>query len=530
MGTPIFKICGEDVNVDQAIADALADSGLGISVNVPTELTALDDASMTNGAYVWVATQRVPYYLDKTSTATLAANSVVATGSSTGRWVRDLGFNSQTWIAQNGWFINPTTGSDTGSGTVASPIATIAEWYRRTGGQFINDTQMTLLSAALPGNAWPVSDPFEYTVLPLGVEKVFSVIGTNVTSRSGTITAATTGDPAANTANTITDGVISWASDVGSIILFANGTHSVIAKNIGAGVARISIVTNTTGTVQAVPTSGSYQIVTGTSIRFEGRALDGGTAIGSIAGAALYVQDLTITNSLRTWNYSDIFARCRLNALTSIDQKYSYGSRFFGCSIVGTFIASLPSRFTIAASCLFGEVSMAGSATLHYENNLAQGARMFCGRPTDASGAFDSYEISGAKITLSNAGVTANGAGCGFFDMASVVLEVSHAGMVNIGNRCFYGNVTAQLLLMRSVAQVIIDSSYTPTIVTTAGLPINLPNLPAPSPIGTQIPRLTPGAVVPAAASCTTFAAWDAAPFSRQVTTQTQGCGLYSNI
>jgi hypothetical protein len=529
MGTPIFKICGEDVNVDQAIAVAIAGivaSGGSLSVANPALLSTLDNGPMTDGSYCWVTSNRVPFFLDKSSTLTADGISVVATLSGTGRWVRALDFHDQTWLAQVGWFINPATGNDTNAGTSApASIKTIAEWYRRTGGQLTVDTIMFLQASV-----WPATDPFSYVTLPVGSNRTLSVVGVTTVVRSGTLTNSSNGNPVTNTANQITDGLISWAADVGKVIIFTSGPlsgkHVVILRDLGTGVARVSVVTDATGGVFSLPLIGTtYDVVTGTSIAFNGRALEGGTAS---TGAAFFVQDLDISNALRTWNYADTFHRCRLMA--GNESRYAYGARFNGCSFLGgvgvSFTTLLPARFSIANSAVFIPINVVGLSVLNFQNSIAQStptvaATLSCGSLGTSS---EANEQTGGNVSLTNASVTGIGAGCGFFDNTTgeAAVVVANGGLVRVGNISLYGKDNLKGLVARNGARIFIDSSYTPTLTGTIELFL--------ADALTHMPKLPAGGPVPGNFALSTFSQWNLTPFFRTVTTQIENVGMYGTF
>jgi hypothetical protein len=517
MGTPIFKICGEDVNVDQAIADALGSSGAFVSVATPALLSTVDDAPMADGAYAWTVSNRVPFYLDKNSGAPPVDNVVIATLSGTGRWIRDLGYNDQLWLNQSTWFIDSVVGDDTLSGRLLiTPIKTIAEWYRRTGGQLTSvNTTINLLGLT----TWPSTDPFNYSVLPVGGNRTLIVIGVLTVVRSGSINSAGLANPPMNSGNFISDGVSDWTADVGKIVRFANGNHAVVTKNFGMGSAGVSLFTNTAGAPLAAPiTPMAYDVVEGMSIVFNARALEGGVTGNPGQGAAIRVQDLAISNQLRTWNPADIFARCRLPI--GNDARYASGARFLGCSI-GAFDAPIqaaqPGRFHIAGCGIFGDVNVLGSASMTYENNTMMGSTLSCG---GAGFSTDTFEKLGGKLSITTGGVTTNGAGNGFFDSTpGPALDVTHGGVVRIANLSLYGSVNLGGLRARNGARVFIAAGYTPSI--TGGTQLDLPGGP------NQVPPIPPSGVVAAAQPCNTFALWAAGLFLRTVTTQTENVGVY---
>ena len=167
-------------------------------------LSALNDAALGAGQLALVATQRSWWVLDKTSTATLAANLVVATLSGTGRWIR------QPWAHQSNclqtlYRIDYTSGSDeaTGAGTGALALKTIAEWFRRTGGTVGAGTAMDLWIDDV-GILGTNGDEFTGTITANAPGASFFMHGTVTTVATSTITAAAVTVPSTNSPYQVT--------------------------------------------------------------------------------------------------------------------------------------------------------------------------------------------------------------------------------------------------------------------------------------------------------------------------------------
>jgi hypothetical protein len=108
------------------------------SVATIAALQAISVATMRTGAIIWVATKKAPYYYDGAA-ATVAGdgNFYVAPTSGAGMYVRQL-LPVPEWRAKatdgTGIFIDPTSGSDEGVGSVGTPIKTMAEFCARMWG------------------------------------------------------------------------------------------------------------------------------------------------------------------------------------------------------------------------------------------------------------------------------------------------------------------------------------------------------------------------------------------------------------
>ncbi len=95
-----------------------------------TALGAYDDAAVADGGLVWVASFRDYCQKIVESPAPAAVDAmVVPTASGDGGWYR-LGIASPSWKSQAAWYIDPA-GDDEDEGSLASPLATFAEFARR---------------------------------------------------------------------------------------------------------------------------------------------------------------------------------------------------------------------------------------------------------------------------------------------------------------------------------------------------------------------------------------------------------------
>lgn len=125
-------------------------------------------------------------YVDDPAPMTLPIDGITVLPTSNGgssRWVRQTEPN-EFWQRQVDWFVDPVAGDDEADGvTSLTPIRTIAEWYRRTGAVYQQDTLMTLQQIG----AW-TGDQFLYQVQvaqraspPAFPQPVFTVRGTVTT-------------------------------------------------------------------------------------------------------------------------------------------------------------------------------------------------------------------------------------------------------------------------------------------------------------------------------------------------------------
>jgi hypothetical protein len=513
---------GHQIDIDALIDAAITGSGSSISVETPTELTALDDGGpaggMTNGSFAWVSTQRVPYYLDKTSIVALAPNSVVATGSGTGRWVRDLSFNDQTWLKQTTWHVDHTNGNDTNDGlTLATAIKTIAEWSRRTSGNYVLATSMFLYGAV-----WPTTDRFNYDLScladPAGGVIQFKVNGERTVVRSSTWTGFTN-NPSQVTLNewaTITDTTVAdWTPEVGMLI-FVNGTSMWIAKDLGANTCRTSVPTAGQGGQTFVwPGNLAYTVNTLTKIHINAR-LTRGPGTFNIIDCELLNPVLGGSGSQLTV----IYQRCKITAGFASRFQASY---FVGCCFSTTTVWHGRCELGTACCLFLVPYNVTSPGFVMHRGTLFQGspgvtAAMFTsGLGVANFAALVLGSEPGASIGITETlGVFDAAAGAIYFARGTVAscLGGSTGGPFIVGS-----NNATFAVRMRTKATLILSVNM-PTITTT-GTQVDLPSAGTP---GMQIPELMPGAAVPAESACATWATLTAAPFNKRVTTVREGC------
>ncbi len=208
-------------------------------------LSAIDTATLTTDTSCWVQSFDAEFDLSTTSTATVQTGVVVATLSGTGRWLRRV-VPSYKWQAQADWYFNDSVGNDEYDGTATAhgagligPLKTWGEYIRRTGMVL---TVPTIFH--IPATNPPADIPnLNFTIQQAGS---FSIIGTRSAALvSGTFTAVTALNRAANVPWSVTDGAIAdWTPYVGKLGVITGGTRAGavfwIAKRTAATVARIS--------------------------------------------------------------------------------------------------------------------------------------------------------------------------------------------------------------------------------------------------------------------------------------------------
>lgn len=107
---------------------------LAASVSIPSDVTTLPDANYPSGTWIYIASFKGFFVLDKTSTDTVDNVEVLA--ASTGRWLRST---RSPFARVATWYVNKsntnyTLGSDANLGTtIGAPLENMSEIVRRMG-------------------------------------------------------------------------------------------------------------------------------------------------------------------------------------------------------------------------------------------------------------------------------------------------------------------------------------------------------------------------------------------------------------
>lgn len=99
-------------------------------VALVSDLTGLDDSSLSDSCVRYCRQVRDFFVLDKSSSTALTEAVSVATKSGTGRWER-MCVRGLRWSFQASWKVDPSSGSDVAAGTPSAPLKTWAEFVRR---------------------------------------------------------------------------------------------------------------------------------------------------------------------------------------------------------------------------------------------------------------------------------------------------------------------------------------------------------------------------------------------------------------
>jgi hypothetical protein len=213
-----------------------------------TDLNSLSDRGLPEGTKVFVWSNRSYWSLSKRSTATLADNSIRATHSGTGRWMRTEEADP-TWALRGTWVIDPTNGNDDYDGALPSTaLKTHDELARRWGHGYpllpgvpssvISAIQ--LISVTVRGHL-PPTDPIDIRVT-LGPNTLLAYLGTVEFVRSGTLSAVTVKDRKTNTPWAITADFT--AADLDQRVRITAGANldqfAWVAKDLGGNSVRMS--------------------------------------------------------------------------------------------------------------------------------------------------------------------------------------------------------------------------------------------------------------------------------------------------
>jgi hypothetical protein len=229
-------------------------SGTGMSVAELSDLTAIDDLALLEGAQVYVQTLRDAFFL---FSGVIAPDgiTILAALSGTQTWLR-AGFASLSWSEQTTWYVNPDplVGDDEAVGDVVAPIQTVAELSRRLRALKRGSTYTINCLGTIPS-----TDTLDMTgrvTVGTGARPILIFAGQRTVVRDGTISAANQSDPVAGATGTqasITDSIgTAWTP--GEFVYFADGKACHVLKDLGAGVARVGHIFTAAATPAGFPT------------------------------------------------------------------------------------------------------------------------------------------------------------------------------------------------------------------------------------------------------------------------------------
>lgn len=525
-------------------------TGFALTVASVATLSAWDAGHLEDGAQGLVTSQLSPWTLVKNARAgTVADNATIVAATGAGAnafWVRQIS-TERYWAYQTQWYVDPSAGNDENNGaTTLTALKTIAELTRRL--QVV--LQGTNYTIDLLGNI-PSTDRLNWT--PIFVSPatgtVFNQRGTinfrgqMTVSRSGTLSTATQTSTSAQ-ASATDPGVADWTTDIGRMIVVTSGAQSGetawVAANLGANVARVSSWTNVAASaVGTVPANNStYNIVTLTTWSCEGTVSCGQDAciitfenienlspggaggFAIIAGASVrpirWKSNQTAVGGFVASGSSCVF---RAVCITQVNAT---------AASPGSIQLLNPSNYVGVAGCLVLNMQIEGLAgsQWRFSDTLYQGTRL-------------QFANSGTGSVQS--GYAALGGNSGFFDWdrnaaangRDAAISVEGKGWVGITGFVFGTSAVANTYGVRVEAggSLAIASQGAVAGISVAGAAAAIrfddPGIGAA--VGTAIPPLVAGAVVPAVQPLTTWGQFAAAPFNSYVMSYRNGARIFIN-
>lgn len=163
-----------------------SNDGAPILVANVAALAALSAAGLVQGSLAYVVTLRSYFEYEPTSALVADAISIVnATGG--GQWLRTP-VSNLSWSYQSSWNLDSVAGNDENAGTLAAPIKTCAELWRRLGyGAQAIISQVTTFTFS---GTFTTSDPLKLSIR-LNGSAFLSFIGTVTITSTGQVVAKT---------------------------------------------------------------------------------------------------------------------------------------------------------------------------------------------------------------------------------------------------------------------------------------------------------------------------------------------------
>ncbi len=525
-------------------------TGFALTVASVATLSAWDAGHLEDGAQGLVTSQLSPWTLVKNARAGTVADGatiVAATGAGANAfWVRQIS-TERYWAYQTQWYVDPNSGHDENNGaTTLTALKTIAELTRR----LQVTLQGTNYTVDLLGNI-PSTDRLNWTPILVGpaAGTVFNQRGTisfrgqQTVSRSGTLSTAAQTSTSAQAS--VTDpGVADWTADIGRLLVVTSGAQSGetawVAANLGANVARVSSWTNVAGTaVGTVPANNStYNIVTLTTWACEGTIDAGKDAliftfeniemIAPSGGALAFISGGAAFRPIRM----------KLNASASTSPPIICDSALYRSTCFTQVNATAASPGAIQLGSTVSYVGTAGCLVLNMQVELLTGTQW----------RFSDTLYQGSRLQVANSGTAAVqggyailGGNSGFFDWdrnaaangRDAAISVEGNGWVGITGFVFGTSAVANTYGVRVEAggSLAIASQGAVAGISVAGAAAAIrfddPGIGAA--VGTAIPPLVAGAVVPAVQPLTTWGQFTAGPFNSYVMSYRTGARIFIN-
>lgn len=376
-----FKQAGALLPGDAAlvIRDSVAASGAQLQAIDTTDATDWPD-----GITAFVLTVEDYFTLSRSSALTADGITVIAPTTGPGRWLRK-NIASPRWAKQAAWFIDSVNGNDENDGsTSGTELRTHAELQRRWGPavRIAQDTTVTIEeNFDLVVDTTALVDVVLVQDVNLGSQPTLSYVGVPSTAESGTLTAATTLDPATNTPQQVTGDFLDNTDQ--RVRLTANDALAWIA--VGADDPTASRVTSFVlpdGTGFEPVGSEAYSVETlplvfGLTFQVRGMSCDG-------SAPGLFVNDLRFGRTGTTSAFKIDSSACDKVALRGCQIDYStFDARDSGrvilssCFLNGQSDASIPGLnvHNVELSGCLAKHAVAGGVPL----DIAQGCDLSIG-------------------------------------------------------------------------------------------------------------------------------------------------------
>jgi hypothetical protein len=441
------------------------------------------------------------------------ADGITVIASASGfRWLRQLDPHP-VWTAQLAWEYS-TAGTLEASGVPGSPVASVAEIFRRLRRVDTSPYVITLLSPVAAADRARLT--MDYTMAGAIDGTSFTFLGARTVLFSGAFTATSATVPATNSQATVTDVTMGWAANLGRHVVMTSGpalgATSVVLRDLGAGVARVSEwIFEATGIFSATPIpADTFNVVSETSW-----------------AAPLQLQG---TDTVKT---VVVFDKCQID--TTLVTPRAIDLRFVGCRFVNAINVPLLGGI----ECLFTGCAWFFAAVTRFL--FAVVGRVDCTGGGAVNARFETLAFGSLRMNrlVINGGnvrthVSVNpgpggqilvptGNNLGIFDSpAGEPAILLHRGTMMSIQGTLYGSGNATYgAVVKNNGRLMIATGITPTITGTSG-DVQLDEA------ATAMPSLEPaaGLVLPALSALTTWAHWAAAPFSRNVMSYKTGSAI----
>lgn len=444
--------------------------------------------SFGSGAMAYVQSVRSYFQKQFEGAATVDGITSIRNAMGDATWYRST-VRSPSWQRQAAWYIHPTTGSDENPGTLASPLATFAEFSRRVQSVRLN-TMVTVLADSI--------EVFEGMFVRRELVGDLSIYGQPTVLASGSTTVYVNPNEAGNLRGTVTCAEIADLTPyIGKML------RSTANQN----------VTPLLAVVVGVGQTGEWGGLTAVSY----------TAAIPVNGTTLEVLEIVDASPPNLQAYCGMrvtVAYFRLDSAPQIEggQSSSIGGTVFACEL-RVRLDTRCNSFTL--SCLFngpqfevlgkeGTLSIISGGALNSTITIRSSNRL----------ALQGFVVQGGNGVILDGGTPGDGAypfsrlnltsrALGIFDIVGDGVTVKNGAVFGGPGRLYGQGTSGYALSFRDGSKGFIQTA---TYYANAALG-QLRFCDA----ATAISPLTAGANVPAASALTTWAEWNAAPFTRKV-------------